>query len=62
MTWQKRRAVWRLAGDIRGEGATILLNLWQALGSAEHVSTSGEPAIRYGVSFRHSLSLHWLML
>ncbi|KDR75412.1 hypothetical protein GALMADRAFT_249465 [Galerina marginata CBS 339.88] len=45
---QKRRAVWRLTGDIRGEGAAILLNLWQALGSAEHVSTSGEPAMRYG--------------
>ncbi|KZV88707.1 cytoplasmic protein [Exidia glandulosa HHB12029] len=29
---QKRRAVWRLAGDIRGDGATILLQLWEALG------------------------------
>ncbi|GJE96717.1 cytoplasmic protein [Phanerochaete sordida] len=28
----KRRTVWRLAGDIRGEGAAILLRLWQALG------------------------------
>ncbi|KAF8972959.1 cytoplasmic protein [Flammula alnicola] len=45
---QKRRAVWRLTGDIRGEGAAILLNLWQALGSAEHTSTTGEPAMRYG--------------
>ncbi|KAH9485300.1 Dedicator of cytokinesis protein 3 [Psilocybe cubensis] len=45
---QKRRAVWRLTGDIRGEGAAILLSLWQALGSAEHVSTTGEPAMRYG--------------
>ncbi|KAH8119460.1 cytoplasmic protein [Phellopilus nigrolimitatus] len=32
---QKRRAVWRLAGDIRGEGATILLRLWDALGWPE---------------------------
>lgn len=29
---QKRRAVWRLASDIRGEGAAILLRLWTALG------------------------------
>ncbi|KAF5351982.1 hypothetical protein D9756_007382 [Leucocoprinus leucothites] len=43
---QKRRAVWRLAGDIRGDGATILLNLWQALGSSTLVGIT-EP-IRYG--------------
>ncbi|OCH91820.1 cytoplasmic protein [Obba rivulosa] len=30
-TPQKNRAVWRLAGDIRGEGAAILLRLWEAL-------------------------------
>jgi dedicator of cytokinesis protein 3 len=29
---QKRRAVWRLAGDIRGEGSALMLSLWQALG------------------------------
>ncbi|KAI0700925.1 cytoplasmic protein [Cytidiella melzeri] len=29
---QKRRAVWRLVGDIRGEGAAILLRIWNALG------------------------------
>ncbi|KAF8070275.1 C2 domain in Dock180 and Zizimin proteins-domain-containing protein [Lyophyllum atratum] len=54
---QKRRAVWRLAGDIRGEGASILLTLWQALGWAEHVSSNGEPAIRYGgyQAYLHSL-------
>ncbi|KAJ8488189.1 hypothetical protein ONZ45_g14041 [Pleurotus djamor] len=28
---QKQRAVWRLAGNIRGEGAAILLKLWNAL-------------------------------
>ncbi|KAJ3508883.1 hypothetical protein NLJ89_g5517 [Agrocybe chaxingu] len=57
---QKRRAVWRLAGDIRGEGATILLNLWQALGSSEHMSTNGEPALRYGgyQVYLHSLVGH----
>ncbi|KAF9562776.1 cytoplasmic protein [Agrocybe pediades] len=57
---QKRRAVWRLTGDIRGEGAAILLNLWQALGSAEHVSTNGEPAVRYGgyQVYLHSLVGH----
>ncbi|KAJ7129841.1 C2 domain in Dock180 and Zizimin proteins-domain-containing protein [Mycena crocata] len=45
---QKCRAVWRLAGDIRGDGAAILLTLWQALGWAEHPTTTGEPATRYG--------------
>ncbi|GAA5960183.1 hypothetical protein JCM21900_000431 [Sporobolomyces salmonicolor] len=28
---QKRRAVWRLAGDIRGEGANTLIRLWNAI-------------------------------
>lgn len=50
MLSKKRRAVWRLVGDIRGEGASILLTLWQALGWAEHVSSIGEPPMRYGVS------------
>ncbi|KAJ6607782.1 cytoplasmic protein [Mycena sp. CBHHK59/15] len=45
---QKCRAVWRLAGDIRGDGASLLLTLWQALGWAEHPTTTGEPATRYG--------------
>ncbi|KAF7321412.1 hypothetical protein MKEN_00661700 [Mycena kentingensis (nom. inval.)] len=45
---QKCRAVWRLAGDVRGDGASILLSLWQALGWAEHASTTGDPATRYG--------------
>ncbi|CAK5281374.1 unnamed protein product [Mycena citricolor] len=45
---QKCRAVWRLAGDIRGDGATILLTLWQALGWADHPTTNGESPIRYG--------------
>ncbi|GLB37233.1 putative DOCK family protein [Lyophyllum shimeji] len=57
---QKRRAVWRLAGDIRGEGASILLTLWQALGWAEHVSSTGEPPIRYGgyQAYLHALVGH----
>ncbi|KAF9451260.1 hypothetical protein P691DRAFT_796987 [Macrolepiota fuliginosa MF-IS2] len=56
---QKRRAVWRLAGDIRGEGATILLNLWQGLGSSE-LSAGPEPPIRYGgyQVYLHSLVGH----
>ncbi|KAF5370873.1 hypothetical protein D9758_002073 [Tetrapyrgos nigripes] len=45
---QKRRAVWRLAGDIRGEGAAVMLNLWQSLGWAEHASSTGELSTRYG--------------
>ncbi|KAJ6499427.1 C2 domain in Dock180 and Zizimin proteins-domain-containing protein [Mycena sanguinolenta] len=57
---QKTRAVWRLAGDIRGDGATILLTLWQALGWAEHPTTTGEPATRYGgyQVYLHSLVGH----
>ncbi|KAF7376035.1 hypothetical protein MSAN_00018300 [Mycena sanguinolenta] len=57
---QKTRAVWRLAGDIRGDGAAILLTLWQALGWAEHPTTTGEPATRYGgyQVYLHSLVGH----
>ncbi|KAF9456631.1 cytoplasmic protein [Collybia nuda] len=57
---QKRRAVWRLAGDIRGEGASILLTLWQALGWAEHISSNGDSPIRYGgyQAYLHSLVGH----
>lgn len=29
---QRRRAVWRLAGDIRGEGAQIFVKLWNSIG------------------------------
>lgn len=46
---QKRRAVWRLAGDIRGEGAAILLRLWDALGWQEDVSLGNGAVSRYGV-------------
>ncbi|KAH7908606.1 hypothetical protein BJ138DRAFT_1157281 [Hygrophoropsis aurantiaca] len=47
---QKRRAVWRLGGDIRGEGADILLRLWEALAWPEHALSSpeGEAAATYG--------------
>jgi dedicator of cytokinesis protein 3 len=39
---QKRRAVWRLAGDVRGEGAKILLRLWDAIGwPGEHTGVIG---------------------
>ncbi|CAG8657138.1 13718_t:CDS:2, partial [Acaulospora morrowiae] len=31
-TPQKRRAIWRLAGDLRGRGAKLLSNLWDAIG------------------------------
>ncbi|KAG1865874.1 C2 domain in Dock180 and Zizimin proteins-domain-containing protein [Suillus subalutaceus] len=37
---QKRRAVWRLGGDIRGEGADILLRLWEALAWPEPTESS----------------------
>ncbi|KAF8586680.1 hypothetical protein K439DRAFT_1340268 [Ramaria rubella] len=45
---QKRRAVWRLSGDIRGEGAAILLRLWEALGWPESVSANAGALTRYG--------------
>ncbi|KDQ57741.1 hypothetical protein JAAARDRAFT_194025 [Jaapia argillacea MUCL 33604] len=45
---QKRRAVWRLAGDIRGEGAAILLRLWDALGWPEQTSTEDVALPPYG--------------
>lgn len=32
---QRRRAVWRLAGDIRGEGAQIFAKLWNSIGWPE---------------------------
>ncbi|KAG0151305.1 hypothetical protein CROQUDRAFT_36914 [Cronartium quercuum f. sp. fusiforme G11] len=32
---QKRRAVWKLAGDIRGEGSKLLKRCWEAIGSQE---------------------------
>jgi dedicator of cytokinesis protein 3 len=42
---QKRRAVWKLAGDLRGHGASILLQLWNALGWP---SSGGEGLMRSG--------------
>ncbi|KAH9924408.1 cytoplasmic protein [Fomitopsis serialis] len=47
---QKRRAVWRLAGDIRGEGAALLLRLWEALGWSEDEMASDvtdKPFVNY---------------
>lgn len=52
LTSQKRRAVWRLAGDIRGDGAAILLMLWDALGWPEDVCESHGVVTRFGVSVR----------
>ncbi|KAG1853079.1 C2 domain in Dock180 and Zizimin proteins-domain-containing protein [Suillus subluteus] len=37
---QEQRAVWRLGGDIRGEGADILLRLWEALAWPEPTESS----------------------
>lgn len=34
---QRRRAVWRLAGDIRGEGAQIFAKLWDAIGAPDSI-------------------------
>ncbi|GAA6012300.1 hypothetical protein JCM10207_002794 [Rhodosporidiobolus poonsookiae] len=41
---QKRRAVWRLAGDVRGEGAKILARTWNAVASPEE-----RKPVRYGL-------------
>lgn len=48
---QKRRAVWRLGGDIRGEGAALLFRLWEALGWTEEELANGGSARAYGVGF-----------
>ncbi|KAF8521278.1 cytoplasmic protein [Hysterangium stoloniferum] len=55
---QKRRAVWRLSGEIRGEGAVILLKLWEALGWPEAISADAGSLIRYG---GYQVSLHALV-
>ena len=40
---QRRRAVWRLAGDIRGEGAQIFARLWHSIGWPEEENGNGDP-------------------
>lgn len=40
------RAVWRLAGDIRGEGAKVLIRLWNAIGWPEE--RAAEPSALKG--------------
>ncbi|KZT56696.1 hypothetical protein CALCODRAFT_483819 [Calocera cornea HHB12733] len=45
---QKRRAVWRLAGDLRVDGAAIIARLWEALGWPETVSTQSGVIGRFG--------------
>ncbi|KAH9046876.1 hypothetical protein EDB84DRAFT_1557919 [Lactarius hengduanensis] len=52
---QRRRAVWRMAGDIRGEGAAILQHLWDVLGWPEDVSERAGVVTRYG-RYQTSLS------
>lgn len=37
---QRRRAVWRLAGDIRGEGAQIFAKLWNSIGWPDRPSSA----------------------
>ena len=45
-----------MAGDIRGEGAAILQQLWDALGWPEDVSEHAGVVTRYGVRNRPSSS------
>ncbi|KAI0268791.1 cytoplasmic protein [Gloeopeniophorella convolvens] len=52
---QRRRAVWRMAGDIRGEGAAILQQLWDALGWPDDISEREGVVTRYG-GYQTSLS------
>ncbi|KAK0550096.1 Deoxycytidine kinase 1 [Tilletia horrida] len=39
---QRRRAVWRLAGDIRGEGARIFAKLWDSIGWTDREASPSE--------------------
>ncbi|CAF9926948.1 MAG: hypothetical protein HETSPECPRED_006464 [Heterodermia speciosa] len=43
---QKRRAVWKIAGDVREQGANLLRKSWEAIGW----DSSREEESRYGVS------------
>ncbi|TDZ27951.1 Dedicator of cytokinesis protein 1 [Colletotrichum spinosum] len=43
---QKRRAVWKIAGDVREHGAELLRRTWEAIGW----ETSTEERTRYGLS------------
>lgn len=43
---QKRRAVWKIAGDVREQGAGLLQKSWQAIGW----DSSAEDHYRYGLS------------
>ncbi|KAF4598371.1 hypothetical protein EYR38_006773 [Pleurotus pulmonarius] len=45
---QKQRAVWRLAGNIRGEGATIMLKLWNALALSANTAEPDDSIARCG--------------
>lgn len=42
---QKRRAVWKVAGDVREQGADLLRRTWEAIGW----ETSGEDKRRFGI-------------
>ncbi|KAL8377349.1 hypothetical protein RB595_008164 [Gaeumannomyces hyphopodioides] len=43
---QKRRAVWKIAGDVREQGAELLRRTWEAIGW----ETTAEERARYGLS------------
>ena len=43
---QKRRAVWKIAGDVREDGAELLRTTWEAIGW----DTSAEEQARYGLA------------
>lgn len=43
---QKRRAIWKIAGDVREDGAELLRQTWEAIGW----ETSADERTRYGLS------------
>jgi hypothetical protein len=43
---QKRRAVWKIAGDVREDGAELLRRTWEAIGW----ETSADERLRYGLT------------
>ncbi|TIB43241.1 hypothetical protein E3P86_00025 [Wallemia ichthyophaga] len=47
-TPQKRRAVWKLAGDLRGEGAQTFSRLWNAIGWPNSSDDKSHRSTRYG--------------
>ncbi|GAA5899842.1 hypothetical protein JCM8208_004581 [Rhodotorula glutinis] len=48
---QKRRAVWRLAGDVRGEGAVVLSRAWDAISRSSELQQQQKGVVGFQVQF-----------